>query len=226
MKFTLAFDLFDTILDTSSTEEMLREIVDDHAEKFSGLWKSKRIEYLTRKALMNIPADFEECSKQALDFCCIAFDVYLSGREKKILLKKSYALPAFRDVKKAMKAAKSEGHRIYAFSDGSKSFISDLLHNANLISLFDGVIGAQDAESVKPSPVVYQYFNKCTNSDKNTSWLISGNATDVIGAVTFGMKTIWVQRTSDNVYDPWGIETTGVIGSLHSLMDEINGFND
>jgi 2-haloacid dehalogenase len=226
MKFTLAFDLFDTILDTSSIKEQLRDIVGDHAERFLSLWKIKQREYLTRKALMNIPADFEECSKQALDFCCIAFDVYLSGREKKILLKKSYALPAFSDVKKTLKQAKSEGHRIYAFSDGSQSLITELLQHADLFSKFDGIVGAQETNSVKPSPIVYEHFINSTNSDKTSTWLISGNSYDVIGAASYGLKTIWLQRTSANVYDPLGIETTGVIGSLHSLLDELNGIDN
>ncbi len=226
MKFTLAFDLFDTILDTSSTKELLRNIVGEHAERFSSLWKNKRREYLTRKALMNIPADFEECSKQALDYCCIAFDIYLSGREKKGLLKKSYALSAYGDVKEMLKDAKSVGHQIYAFSDGSQSFITELLQHADLISKFDGIVGTQETNSVKPSPIVYEHFIKSTNSDKTSTWLISGNAYDVIGAASYGLKTIWVQRTSANVYDPWGIETTGVIGSLHSLLDELNGIDN
>lgn len=226
MNYTLAFDLFDTILDTSSTEEILREIVGKHTEGFSSLWKNKRMEYLIRKALMNIPADFEECSKQALDYSCIAFDVYLSGREKKLLLKKSYALPVYDDARAALKQAKSEGHQIYAFSDGSKSFITELLKHADLISEFDGIIGTQETNSVKPSPIVYDHFIKSTSSNKTTTWLISGNAYDVIGAASYGMNTIWVQRTSKNVIDPWEIETNGVIGTLHSLLDELNGIDD
>ncbi len=69
----------------------------------------------------------------------------------------------------------------------------------------------------KPNPIVYQYFNTSTNSKKENSWLISENAFDVMGAISYGMKAVWVQRSAKTIFDPWGIEPTAIISSLGEL---------
>ncbi len=65
--------------------------------------------------------------------------------------------------------------------------------------------------------MVYEYFNKETHSTKSNSWLISSNPFDVIGAVSYGMRSAWIQRTPDSIFDPWGIEPTITINKLTDL---------
>ena len=42
-------------------------------------------------------------------------------------------------------------------------------------------------------------------------------AFDVIGAISAGMKSAWVRRSPEAVFDPWGIEPTITVRSLLEL---------
>lgn len=39
------------------------------------------------------------------------------------------------------------------------------------------------------------------------------------------MKSVWVKRTSDLVFDPWGIDPTLPIGNLSDFDREITAFD-
>ena len=70
----------------------------------------------------------------------------------------------------------------------------------------------------KPSPVVYDHFIRTANADKSDSWLISGNSFDVVGAMAYGMRGVWVQRSSDNYFDVGWEQPTATVLSLVDLI--------
>ena len=132
-------------------------------------------------------------------------------------------LPAFDDVQSALQELQQKDFSTYAFSNGSALAVSTLLENANITNLFDGVVSVEKTEMFKPSPKVYQHFNDSTNSIKENSWLISGNPFDVMGAINYGMKSIWVRRSSKTVFDPWeSIQPTAVISNLGELKSVLS----
>jgi FMN phosphatase YigB (HAD superfamily) len=45
--------------------------------------------------------------------------------------------------------------------------------------------------------------------------------TDVIGAISAGMRAAWVQRSKDTIFDPWGIEPTITVSNLGELYGKI-----
>ena len=57
--------------------------------------------------------------------------------------------------------------------------------------------------------------------DSNDAWLISGNPFDVIGAISAGMKSVWVKRSGRAVFDPWGIEPTVTVDTLSELYEKV-----
>ncbi|MBX2844079.1 MAG: hypothetical protein KTR26_20090 [Flammeovirgaceae bacterium] len=52
--------------------------------------------------------------------------------------------------------------------------------------------------------------------------MISGNAFDVIGALNYGMKSAWVKRSPKQIFDPWGLEPTQIIGSIAELKNALD----
>ena len=60
-----------------------------------------------------------------------------------------------------------------------------------------------------------------TNSEKENTWLISGNPFDVIGALSYGMKSAWVHRTKETIWDPWNYEPTVTINQLTALNSKL-----
>ena len=50
---------------------------------------------------------------------------------------------------------------------------------------------------------------------------ISSNPFDVTGAVSAGLKSAWIQRSSDAIFDPWEIQPTIKANSLSELSNKI-----
>ncbi len=217
MKYTLAFDVYGTLINTSGVFDSLEKMIGIQSKSFMENWRNKQLEYSFRRGLMNKYTDFAVCTQNALEFCDLTFKTNLSAEDKHDLMREYTILPAFPDVQIGLKTLKESGHQLYAFSNGSANAINQLLKNANIFYLFDGIVSVEEVQMFKPSPLVYDYFNTKTKSTKEDSYLISSNPFDVIGALEYGMRSAWVQRTPEMIFDPWDVEPTVKIKDITEL---------
>lgn len=219
---TLAFDVYGTLIDTQGVLTALRElVVGEKAKAFSDTWRDKQLEYSFRKGLMQNYETFAVCTSQALNYTCAFYGVGLSEGQKKDLMDIYRVLPAFDDVKEGLNRLKASDFRLYAFSNGAADALEILLKNAGIRDLFLGVVSVDDIKSFKPNPAVYSHFLRKSDSTGGDAWLISSNPFDVIGATSAGMKSAWVRRSPEVVFDPWGIEPTITVNSLIELDNKI-----
>jgi 2-haloacid dehalogenase len=58
---------------------------------------------------------------------------------------------------------------------------------------------------------------KESNSSGDTTWLVSSNPFDVIGAVSAGLCAAWVRRSGTAIFDPWDVEPTAIVRGLGEL---------
>lgn len=217
MRQTLAFDVYGTLIDTSGIYKILERIIGQETLAFMEVWRNKQLEYSFRRGLMGAFVDFSVVTREALQYSFLLFNRKLDAHQIQILMDAYKVLPAFDDVETAVQDLQLEDYAKYAFSNGSAQAVSTLMKNANITDLFDGIVSVEQTKMFKPSPIVYKHFNECTASKKGNSWLISGNSFDVIGAVSYGMKAVWVKRSEGAIFDPWGIQPTAVISSLADL---------
>ena len=218
---TLAFDVYGTLINTSGVFARLQQLVGDKAESFTNLWRSKQLEYSFRRGLMQNYADFSVCTQQALNFCCDTLQVEISEAEMEKLLQSYRSLPAFEDVKVGLVKLQQPGLRLFAFSNGRSDDVRSLLVHAEIDHFFAGVVSCGEIMSFKPNPAVYAHFLRRADCSGNEAWMISSNPFDVIGAISAGMRAVWVKRSPQAVFDPWGIEPTLTIGSLADLAEGI-----
>jgi 2-haloacid dehalogenase len=222
MAITLAFDVYGTLLDTQGIVTALEKHIGNQAAAFSRTWRDKQLEYSFRRGLMQNYENFAVCTRNALDFTNAYFKSNLSSAVKQELLEAYKVLPAFDDVTTGLALAKNAGFRMFAFSNGSEEAVAALLDNAGIKSYFLGIVSVDDIKSFKPNPGVYSHFLRKTGSVGTDTWLISSNSFDVIGAISFGMRAVWVKRSQDAIFDPWGIEPTITINNLLDLASKIN----
>ena len=149
------------------------------------------------------------------------YDVSFSEGQKDALLQSYRALPAFGDVQESLSGLKAQGHRLFAFSNGTSEAVQEVLQANSLREWFEGVVSCDAVKTFKPNPDVYHYF-MAEGGDSNDAWLISGNPFDVIGAVSAGMKSAWVKRSDTAVFDPWGVEPTVTVKSLNELCEKVD----
>ena len=191
---TIAFDVYGTLINTDAVVSQLKEWIGSQAAVFSQTWRSKQLEYSFRRGLMRRYENFAACTRHALDYCCAAYNVSFSSEQKDTLLQSYRGLPAFADVEESLVVLQAEGHRLFAFSNGTAEAVEEVLRASELLERFEGVVSCDALATYKPNPDVYRYFMK-EAGDSNDAWLISGNPFDVIGTVSAGMKSAWVKRS-------------------------------
>lgn len=220
-KTTLAFDVYGTLIDTNGVVEKLTEYLGELAPSFANTWRDKQLEYSFRRGLMQNYEHFGVCTQQALDYCCLFYQVDMNQYQKDTLLAVYKTLPAFDDVVEALIQLKASGHRLYAFSNGNEAAVEGLLVVASIREYFDAVVSVDPLKTFKPNPAVYKHFLSETNSKANEAWLISSNPFDVLGALSEGMRAAWVKRNEQAIFDPWGVEPTVTISSLLGILKAI-----
>ncbi|SIQ22931.1 haloacid dehalogenase type II [Marinobacterium stanieri] len=221
MAVTLAFDVYGTLIDPRGVVVLLEQWVGDLAEDFAQTWREKQLEYAFRRGLMRHYADFAVCTRQALDYTCMYFDQALTDEQKRELLAFYRQLPVYEDAAEALKALQEDGFRLYAFSNGARESVQELLENAGIREYFQGIVSVEEQRSFKPDPGVYSYFLRQAKASNHACWLISGNPFDVIGAISAGMKGAWVQRSPRTIFDPWGVEPTLTVRRLSELSETL-----
>ena len=85
MKYTLAFDVYGTLINTSGIYTSLEKMIGEKAAQVMDTWRNKQLEYSFRRGLMNSYVDFSVCTKDALEFSCKSFNVHLSDEQKTML---------------------------------------------------------------------------------------------------------------------------------------------
>ena len=78
MRYTLAFDVYGTLINTSGVFSSLEQLIGEKAKPFMDTWRNKQLEYSFRRGLMKKYKDFSVCTRDALEFCCKSFKIELS----------------------------------------------------------------------------------------------------------------------------------------------------
>lgn len=232
MKCTIAFDIYGTLFDTSGIQTRLEPICLQARQKSGAhgggvsaadvarLWRDKQLEYSFRRGLMQRFKDFSVCTRDALRYCNAYFDLGISAQEEAYLLQGYNELPLFADVAPSL-ARLTQQHHVFAFTNGCEDAVLSLLRNAGVANHFHDVISVSDTKTFKPDPAVYTHFLRQTESDPEATWLVSANSFDIIGADSVGMRTAWIRRSSDNIFDPWGVQPELTISDLSDLSGRI-----
>lgn len=218
---TLAFDVYGTLIDTNGVVQLLKKFVKSEAKSFAMTWRDKQLEYSFRRAAMKNYVDFATCTAQALDYTCLFYKEDLSTDEKKQLLEIYKVLPAFDEVKSAITSFKNRGFRLFAFSNGKKQAVENLLINAGIKELFIDVVSVDDLKTFKPNPLVYEHFISLASANKDKTWLISSNPFDVTGAINAGLNSAWIKRSDEAIFDPWEIKPSMIASSLSELTTKL-----
>jgi len=217
MPTTLALDIYGTLIDPLAVRTALVAHVGDAAGAFAETWRTKQLEYSFRRGLMGTYRNFTQVTRAALDFTCETHGARISDDDKLKLMNHYRALDAFPDVAPALAALQQKGVVLHAFSNGVADDIAALLYHAGLADRISSIISADEVRTFKPDPRFYALFLERTGATAATTWLVSSNPFDVIGAAACGWQTVWVKRNPNAVFDPWDYVPTAIISDLKEL---------
>lgn len=218
MEICLACDVYGTLVDPRAIAHALEPLIGPLAPAFAEQWRQKQLEYSFRRALMGNYRDFSACTAQAFDYTCRNHRIQMSAQERQLLLAGYRELPLYDDVLSGLTALQEMGLRLFAFSNGTQSDLNALLQHAQIDQYFESVISLEHIQTYKPAPSAYAYFHRSAQTTNTACWLVSSNSFDVIGAISSGIAGLWLQRSTQIVFDPWEIQPTATISKFTDLI--------
>ncbi len=219
----IGFDLYGTLVDPLSMQDHLRGVAGDRAGEVAALWRTKQVEYAFRRGLMETWTTFEVCTAQALAYAAGAAGIALTDGDRDALLAAYRRLPLFPEVRAALATLRHGGRRVVAFSNGSAAVVRELLGHAGALDLLDDVVSVDEVRTFKPHPSVYRRLAERVAKPPGETWLVSGNAWDVLGAKSAGLRAAWVRRSPSSLFDPWGVEPDLTVANLRELAAAMPG---
>ena len=151
----LGLDVYGTLVDLLALRRVLGSLVGALAETFTIHWRQKQVEYAFRRGLMQQYADYNVCTREALQFTMQELQVDLSERGQALLMEAFASLPPYPDAPGGLGALREQGHTLAAFSNGVEESLRALLGRADLLPLLDDVVSVDPLQTYKPAPVVY-----------------------------------------------------------------------
>ena len=221
MKHTLAFDVYGTLVNPLGLASSLEADLQKNVDSFVELWRTKQLEYSFRRALMRRYISFAECTRQALRFAAARHHWALSEKREQELMERYKHLDPFPDAVAALPGLARQ-HRLFAFSNGARDDVDQVLTHAGLRRFFEDVISVEDIRSFKPDPAVYAHARHIAGNCGTGFALVSSNAWDVIGARSADADAYWIRRANTALFDPWEFEPTATLGSLTELESHLS----
>jgi 2-haloacid dehalogenase len=217
----VAFDIYGTVVDTAGIADALTPLFGVQAKTATHLWREKQLEFTFRRGLMHRYLDFDTCTRQALRLVSAQLGAPLEARTEQALLERYLRLPAFADVKPTLETLQAAGTRILALTNGTARSVRSLLGHAGLGDHFERILSADEVQTFKPDPAVYELLKRAAHPDTQHVWLVSANPFDVIGAKACGLRAAWLRRDAARVFDPWEFSPDVELRTLAELPGEL-----
>jgi 2-haloalkanoic acid dehalogenase type II len=110
---------------------------------------------------------------------------------------KWHAMPAWPDVKAAIEGLKAAGYEVFVFANGTTRLQLDLCASSGLS--FNMLFSSQLLGSLKPGPDSYARVLELIKYGAEEVVQVAAHIEDLRGAVRAGMKTIYVDRWTDDI---------------------------
>ncbi|MCJ1332630.1 hypothetical protein MMC10_009323 [Thelotrema lepadinum] len=219
-EIVLAFDLYGTILSTSSiASELAKHVGEDKAAQVAATWRTLQLEYTWRLNSMAQYQPFPTLTHSSLLAALHTHSLSLPPSTIDVLLEAYSHLTPFPDVtplltslstptQPSTKPSKSNfTFKPYIFSNGPSSSLRAAVHNAPSLAahehVFHDLVSVEETRAFKPAPAVYWHLLSRVGKKREEAgevWLVSGNAFDVVGARSLGLRAVWVDREGSG----WG----------------------
>lgn len=208
------FDAYGTLLDIHAAMGRHAERLGPDWQRISAEWRIKQIEYTWVRSLAG-PAhhrDFWTLTQEAL-----AFVTRRDGITDAALLADVLAayrrLDAYPEVPALLASLRERGIARAILSNGEPGMLADAVQSAGIAGLLDAVLSIESVGVFKPDPRVYQLVTDRFGVAPDAVGFYSSNPWDAFGALCFGFRVFWVNRTGQP--DEYGLR--GRVTELTSL---------
>ena len=188
------FDAYGTLFDVHSAVARHRLSVGPQADRLTDIWRSKQLEYTWVRSLTGAYQDFRELTAQALDFAAARCGG-LPPATRAALLDAYDRLDAYPDVLPALQALKAAGKQVAVLSNGTPAMLAAAVQSAGLAPYIDAALSVDALRVFKTAQPVYALAGQRFGIDPSRVSFQSSNRWDVAGAVKYGFRAVWINRT-------------------------------
>lgn len=190
------FDAYGTLLDVHAAMGRHAARLGPDWQRMSADWRAKQIEYTWVRSLAGSAhhRDFWTLTQEALGFVAARYNV----SDKALLadLLDAYRrLDAYPEAVSVLTALRDRGVARAILSNGEPGMLSDAVRSAGIAELLDHVLSVEDVGVFKPDPRVYRLVTERFGFAAGDIGFVSSNPWDAFGALSFGFKVYWVNRS-------------------------------
>jgi 2-haloacid dehalogenase len=212
----IAFDLYGTLVDSTSVERACRAVT-DRPEELASRWRTTRLEYTWLRSLMSRYEDFWTITSDALDHVLAGMGVDVDVGDRERLMEAWLHLSPFPEVPLALKVL-SERTPLAVLSNGSPAMLEAVLRQPGLGDRFEHRLSADAVQTYKPGRRVYALAEQAFGVPRTHILFVSANGWDVAGAGAFGLPAAFVNRSGRPV-ENLGIAPTVTMEDLSGIVD-------
>jgi 2-haloacid dehalogenase len=218
MSFPLyVFDAYGTLFDVHSAVARHRDLVGSQAERLSDLWRTKQLEYTWTRSLMGAYRDFDQLTRDALDFAAARCGG-LAPEAREALIAAYQTLDAYPDAALALAGLRARGAKTVILSNGTRASLARAVRSAGLEHLLDESLSVDPLGVFKTAPAAYELVCQRYGLRPEQVSFQSSNRWDVAGAAKFGFRALWINRTGapDEYLD---LPPAQILGNLELLSE-------
>jgi len=187
------FDAYGTLFDVHSAVGKHRGRLGDKADAVSGTWRTKQLEYMWQRTILDRYVDFWRITADGLYYALDAHGVH-DAALRDDLLHAYLKLDCYPEVPEVLSTLKDAGLLAVVLSNGSPMMLEAAVESAGIGHLLDAVISVDALGRYKPSAEVYQLAMDTLEVGRRQVSFQSSNAWDAAAAATFGFRVAWCNR--------------------------------
>ena len=189
------FDVFGTLLDTSSIAQRADQLFPGNGQALAQRWREKQLEYTRLRAMGGHYVNFTRLTEDALMVAAEGLRVPLDAASRGLLMHEYGRLDTHADVLTALKRMKQSGVTLGVLSNGDAALLDEALRAAELGDYLDLVLSADQVQTYKPARAVYELGPQTLKCAAGEILMVSANAWDAVGAAWAGYLSVWINRT-------------------------------
>tara|TARA_B100000614_G_scaffold205871_1_gene187812 strand:- start:118 stop:828 length:711 start_codon:yes stop_codon:yes gene_type:complete len=189
-----AFDMFGTVFNVDSVVGTCRDAFGEEGDEFGKFWRRKQLEYSWLRGNMGRFRRFSGVTFDALDTALAVYGRAHDTELRERLIAAYKTVSAFPDAAPALDALGALGMTRAVLTNGSHDMVDSALAANNLTDKFEHKFSAEDVETYKPRPEVYEMARKGLGLEPHEIILVSAHPWDIAGAESYGFQGVWIDR--------------------------------
>jgi 2-haloacid dehalogenase len=192
MKTIIAFDVNETLLDLRVLDPLFARIFGDAALR--PVWFSQMLQIAFVGIITGNYVDFTTSQYGALSMLAARRGRELSEADAKEIVGTMTQLPAYPEVRPALRRLVDSGFRLAALTNSVYATAEAQLVHAGIRDCFEQVLSADQVRRLKPAPEPYRLVAQQFGADISAVRLVAAHPWDISGALAAGCRAAFVFR--------------------------------